>query len=94
MQGDADIAAAAALLAEPARAALVTAVIADGALPVTDLADRAQIAPSTASEHLRRLVAGGFLSSEKRGRGGDVRVALHGLSVSPGRFAQDRSVRF
>ena len=68
MQGDADIAAAAALLAEPARAALVTAVIADGALPVTDLADRARIAPSTASEHLRRLVAGGFLNSEKRGR--------------------------
>ena len=68
MQGDADIAAAAALLAEPARAALVTAVIADGALPVTDLAERACIAPSTASEHLARLVAGGFLNSEKRGR--------------------------
>ena len=68
MQGDADIAAAAALLAEPARAALITAVIADGALPVTDLAERARIAPSTASEHLGRLVAGGFLNSEKRGR--------------------------
>ena len=68
MRGDADIAAAAALLAEPARAALVTAVIADGALPVTDLAERARIAPSTASEHLGRLVAGGFLNSEKRGR--------------------------
>jgi DNA-binding transcriptional ArsR family regulator len=68
MKGDADIAAAAALLAEPARAALVTAVIADGSLPVTDLAARASIAPSTASEHLGRLVAGGFLESEKRGR--------------------------
>jgi DNA-binding transcriptional ArsR family regulator len=68
MQGDADIAAAAALLAEPARAALVTAVIADGALPVTDLAERAKIAPSTASEHLARLVDGGFLTAEKHGR--------------------------
>jgi DNA-binding transcriptional ArsR family regulator len=68
MNGDADIAAAAALLAEPARAALVTAVIADGALPVTDLAERAGVAPSTASEQLARLVAGGFLNSEKRGR--------------------------
>jgi DNA-binding transcriptional ArsR family regulator len=68
VQGDADIAAAAALLAEPARAALVTAVIADSALPVTDLAERARIAPSTASEHLTRLVHGGFLRSEKRGR--------------------------
>jgi DNA-binding transcriptional ArsR family regulator len=68
MQGDADVAAAAALLAEPARAVLVTAVIADGELPATDLAARAQIAPSTTSEHLARLVAGGFLSSKKHGR--------------------------
>jgi DNA-binding transcriptional ArsR family regulator len=68
VQGDADIAAAATLLAEPARAALVTAVIADGELPATDLAARARIAPSTASEHLARLVAGGFLCSEKHGR--------------------------
>ena len=68
MQGDADIAAAATLLAEPARAALVTAVIADGELPATELAARARIAPSTASEHLARLVAGGFLCSEKHGR--------------------------
>jgi DNA-binding transcriptional ArsR family regulator len=68
VQGDADIAAAAALLAEPTRASLVTAVIEEGELPATDLADRAQIAPSTASEHLARLVAGGFLTSSKNGR--------------------------
>ena len=30
---------------------------------------------------------------QERGRGGDVSVALHGLSVSPGRFVQDRSVK-
>jgi len=68
MRGDADIAAAAALLAEPARAVLVTAVINEGELPATDLAARAQVAPSTASEHLARLVAGGFLTSAKNGR--------------------------
>ena len=68
MRGDADIAAAAALLAEPTRATLVTSVIADGELPVTDLAARAHVAPSTASEHLARLVAGGFLSCEQHGR--------------------------
>lgn len=68
MRGDADIAAAAALLAEPARAALVTAVINDGELSATDLAGRANVAPSTASEHLARLVAGGFLTSAKNGR--------------------------
>ena len=68
VRGDADIAAAAALLAEPTRATLVTSVIADGELPVTDLAARAHVAPSTASEHLARLVAGGFLTCEKHGR--------------------------
>ena len=68
MRGDADIARAAALLAEPARAAFVSALMADGPLSATALAARGRIAPSTASEHLARLVAGGFLSSEKRGR--------------------------
>jgi DNA-binding transcriptional ArsR family regulator len=68
MRGDADVAAAAALLAEPARAALVLAVMDDGPLPASELAGRAGIAPSTASEHLARLVAGGFLATSKSGR--------------------------
>jgi DNA-binding transcriptional ArsR family regulator len=68
MRGDADVAAAAALLAEPARAALVLAVIEDGPLPASELAARAGIAPSTASEHLARLVAGGFLATSRSGR--------------------------
>jgi DNA-binding transcriptional ArsR family regulator len=68
MNGDADVAAAAALLAEPARAVLVLAVMDDGPLPASELAARARIAPSTASEHLARLVEGGFLTTEKRGR--------------------------
>lgn len=68
MRGDADIPAAAALLAEPARAALVLAVIDDGPLPASELAARAGIAPSTASEHLARLVDGGFLTTTKSGR--------------------------
>jgi DNA-binding transcriptional ArsR family regulator len=68
MRGDADIARAAALLAEPARAAFVSALMVDGPLPATALAARGRVAPSTASEHLARLVAGGFLNSEKRGR--------------------------
>jgi DNA-binding transcriptional ArsR family regulator len=68
MRGDADVAAAAALLAEPARAALVLAVIDDGPLPASELAARAGIAPSTASEHLARLVTGGFLTTAKSGR--------------------------
>src|SRR2546429_660234 len=58
---EADVAAAAALLAEPARAALVVALTEQETLPASALAAHAGIAPSTASEHLRKLVAGGFL---------------------------------
>ena len=68
MRGDADVAAAAALLAEPARAALVVALTEHETLPASALAAHAGIAPSTASEHLRKLVAGGFLASRKNGR--------------------------
>jgi DNA-binding transcriptional ArsR family regulator len=68
MKGEADVAAAAALLAEPTRAALVLAVIDDGPLPASELAARAGIAPSTASQHLARLVEGGFLATSKSGR--------------------------
>jgi DNA-binding transcriptional ArsR family regulator len=68
VKGDVDVAAAAALLAEPARTALVQAVIEDGPLPASELAARAGIAPSTASQHLRRLVGAGFLATSKSGR--------------------------
>jgi DNA-binding transcriptional ArsR family regulator len=68
IRGEADVAAAAALLAEPARAALVVALTEHEALPASALAALAGVAPSTASEHLRRLVAGGFLVARKNGR--------------------------
>jgi DNA-binding transcriptional ArsR family regulator len=68
MRGDADIAAAAALLAEPARATIVGALMDGQALPASELAARARIAPSTASEHLARLVDGGFLVRGNEGR--------------------------
>ena len=68
IRGEADIAAAAALLAEPARAEIVLAVIDEGPLAASVLAERAGIALSTASEHLERLVDGGFLVTSKNGR--------------------------
>ena len=68
MRGEADIAAAAALLAEPARTALLLAVMDRGRPPSGELAARAGIAPSTASDHLSRLVDGGFLKTSKSGR--------------------------
>jgi DNA-binding transcriptional ArsR family regulator len=96
MRGDADVAAAAALLAEPARAELVLAVVADGRLSASELAARAGIARSTASGHLRRLVDGGFLIVTDQGRnryyelaGAGVAEAVEGLS----RIAPERPVR-
>jgi DNA-binding transcriptional ArsR family regulator len=68
MHSEPDLAAAATLLAEPARAELVLAVLADGPLTASELAARADIARSTASGHLGRLVAGGFLVVSGRGR--------------------------
>lgn len=68
MKGDPDVAAVAALLAEPARTAFVLAVMEDGALPASELAARAGVAASTASEHLARLVDGGLLVAAVDGR--------------------------
>jgi DNA-binding transcriptional ArsR family regulator len=90
---EADLAAAASLLAEPARAELVLATLADGPLTASELAARARIARSTASGHLGRLVAGGFLAVSERGRhryyelaGVDVAEAVEALSrVAPQR---------
>jgi DNA-binding transcriptional ArsR family regulator len=68
MHSEPDLAGAATLLAEPARAELVLAVLADGPLTASELAARAGIARSTASGHLGRLVTGGFLVVSGRGR--------------------------
>jgi DNA-binding transcriptional ArsR family regulator len=99
VQSEPDLAAAASLLAEPARAELVLAVLADGTLTASELAARAGIARSTASGHLGRLVAGGFLVVSGRGRnryyelaGTDVAEAVEALArIAPQRPA--RSLR-
>ena len=99
MASEPDLAAAASLLAEPARAELVLAVLADGSLPASELAARAGIARSTASGHLGRLVAGGLLVVSGRGRnryyelaGTDVAEAVEALArIAPQRPA--RSLR-
>jgi DNA-binding transcriptional ArsR family regulator len=56
------------LIGEPARATLLLALTEVDELPASELAARAQIAPSTASEHLTKLVDGRLLVSERRGR--------------------------
>jgi DNA-binding transcriptional ArsR family regulator len=63
-----DIAPVAGLLGDPARAAIVGALHDGRASAAGELARRAGIAPSTASEHLRQLVDGGLLTVERSGR--------------------------
>lgn len=68
MDGDADIATLSALLAEPARARILMALGDGRALPASVLAAEAGVAPSTASEHLAKLLGGGLLEAERHGR--------------------------
>jgi DNA-binding transcriptional ArsR family regulator len=68
MSADADIAAVAELLGNPARARVMMALTDGRALPAGRLATEAGVAASTASEHLARLTAAGMLSVERQGR--------------------------
>jgi DNA-binding transcriptional ArsR family regulator len=65
---DADVAAVAGLLADPARARMLDTLLAGGALPAGELARHAGVTPQTASAHLRRLLGGGLLAVEAQGR--------------------------
>lgn len=62
------IASLATQLAVPARTCMVVELMGNRALTATELATRAGIAPSTASEHLALLVAHGLLRVEHQGR--------------------------
>lgn len=73
--GDANVAAVAGLLADPARATFLMALSDGRALPAGELARMARVAPSTASSHLARLVEGGLLEVESWGRRRYFRVA-------------------
>jgi len=88
MRGEPNIAAVAALIGDPARAAML-AVLADGrALPAGELAAAGGLSPSAASAHLTRLLEGGLLALEREGRhryyrlaGPQVATALESLSL-------------
>ncbi|MEU3655833.1 winged helix-turn-helix domain-containing protein [Streptomyces sp. NPDC032161] len=69
------LAALAALLADETRAAFCLALLDGRAWTAGELARHASVAPSTASEHLGRLVAGGLLAEERQGRHRYVRLA-------------------
>ncbi len=73
--GDADIATVAALVGEPARAAVLMALLDGRALSASTLAAEAGVAASTLSGHLARLVDGGLLRVEASGRNRYFRIA-------------------
>lgn len=65
----------AALLADETRAAFCLALLDGRAWTAGELARHASVAPSTASEHLDKLVAGGLLAEERQGRHRYLRLA-------------------
>lgn len=93
-QGDADIAAAAALFSEPARARMLMALADGRALPASMLAGEAGITAQATSSHLKRLREAGLVEVEPSGRhryyrlaGPDVAAvleALAGIAPAPG----------
>ncbi|MEO8636796.1 MAG: winged helix-turn-helix domain-containing protein [Gemmatimonadales bacterium] len=62
------VAPVAALLADPARAAMLWALADGRALPAGELARSARVSASTASFHLAKLLDGGLVADERHGR--------------------------
>jgi DNA-binding transcriptional ArsR family regulator len=63
-----NIAALAALIGEPARAAMLWSLMGGQSRPASELARIAGISPQAASAHLARMTEGGFLHVESKGR--------------------------
>jgi DNA-binding transcriptional ArsR family regulator len=68
MKAGPDIAMVAALVGDPARANMLTALMTGRALTASELAHQAGITPQTASSHLAKLEGGGLIEPEKQGR--------------------------
>ncbi len=89
-----DIARIAALIGDPARANILSALMTGKALTATELANEAGVTVQTASAHLSKLEAGGLTSVRKSGRHkyvslagpevADVLEALMGLAAGAG----------
>ena len=77
----------AALVGDPARSNMLTALLGGRALTASELAHQAGITPQTASSHLSKLESGGLIEQEKQGRhryyrlsDPDVAAVLEGLA--------------
>jgi DNA-binding transcriptional ArsR family regulator len=97
-----NIAAAASLIADPIRAAMLWALMAGEARPAGELAVISGASPQSASGHLAKLIQGGLVTVESRGRHRYYRLsrpetaaaieALAGLATSRNRDPQLRTV--
>ena len=87
MRGEPDLAAIAALIADPGRSAMLAALADGRALPAGELAAIAGLSAQGTSAHLTKLMQGGLLSLEREGRhryyrlaNAQVAAALEGLA--------------
>lgn len=93
MSADPDLAVIAQLIGEPARAAMLLALLGGQALPAGELAARAGVSPQTASAHLARLADAGLVRAASSGRhryyrlgSGEVGAVLESLmTIAPAR---------
>jgi DNA-binding transcriptional ArsR family regulator len=94
---DADLAAVAALMGDGNRASMLLALLGGDELPARELAARAGVSSSLASAHLGKLIDGGLLVAERRGRNRFYRLADRHiaeaieslLAIAPGRRARN-----
>ncbi|KAB8193187.1 metalloregulator ArsR/SmtB family transcription factor [Nonomuraea phyllanthi] len=77
---DADIAPVAALIADPTRAAILTALLGGRALAAGELARMAGVSAATASAHLARLLDGGLVDVVRQGRHRYYRLSGHDVA--------------
>lgn len=80
MTSDPDFATAAALLADPARAAMLTRLLDGRSWTATELAKAAGIRPSTGSSHLSKLLDQGWVAVHPQGRNRYYHLAGEGIA--------------
>jgi DNA-binding transcriptional ArsR family regulator len=75
-----DVARIAQLIGEPARAAMLVALVDGRARPAGELARLGNVAPQTASFHLRKLIDASLLAVERQGKHSYYRLANHSVA--------------
>lgn len=80
MHGEAELAAVGALIADRTRATILLTLLGGGLTSASALAGRAEVSPSLASNHLRKLSEGGLVVVERHGRQRMYRLASSSIA--------------